>query len=51
MNRIWKVSLVGAGKMGEAIIAGLLKSKRFSPKDIQVAEIADHRRRHRAVDL
>lgn len=41
-----KVVIIGAGKMGEAIIAGLLKSGEYSPKDIQVVEVAESRRQY-----
>ncbi|MCZ2856326.1 MAG: pyrroline-5-carboxylate reductase [Candidatus Bathyarchaeota archaeon] len=40
-----KVAIIGAGKMGEAIIAGLLKSGKYSPKDIQAVEVAESRRK------
>lgn len=40
-----KVAIIGAGKMGEAIIAGLLKSGNYSPEDIQAVEIVESRRR------
>ncbi len=39
-----KVAIVGAGKMGEAIIAGLLKSGEYSAADIQAVEIVETRR-------
>ena len=41
-----KIAVIGAGKMGEAIIAGLLKSEAFSSKDIQIFEIVKDRREY-----
>jgi len=41
-----KVAIIGAGKMGEAIIAGLLKSGEYSLKDIQVVEVVESRRQY-----
>ena len=38
-----KVAIIGAGKMGEAIISGLLKSGEYEPKNIQVFEIIESR--------
>lgn len=46
MNKPKKVAVIGAGKMGEAIISGLLKSGAYSPKDIQAAEIIESRRKY-----
>lgn len=43
-----KVAVIGAGKMGEAIIKGLLASEAFSPHDIQIFEIARERREYMA---
>ncbi len=39
-----KLSVIGAGKMGEAIISGLLKSGSYSPEDIQIFEVVKDRR-------
>jgi pyrroline-5-carboxylate reductase len=39
-----KVAIIGAGKMGEAIIAGLLKSGKYSPKEIRAVEVIESRR-------
>jgi pyrroline-5-carboxylate reductase len=41
-----KVAVVGAGKMGEAIISGLLKSGVYNPKDIQAVEIIESRQKY-----
>jgi pyrroline-5-carboxylate reductase len=41
-----KISIIGAGKIGEAIIAGLLKSDRYHPQDIQIVEILNDRRQY-----
>jgi len=41
-----KVAIIGAGKMGEAIISGLLKSGEYTPKDIKAVEIVESRRRY-----
>jgi len=41
-----KVALVGGGKMGEAIISGLLKSGEYKPQDIQVFEIIESRSKY-----
>jgi len=38
-----KVAILGAGKMGEAMISGLLKSGAYEPQDIQVFEIIESR--------
>jgi len=38
-----KVAIIGAGKMGEGIIAGLLKSGVYGPQDIRVYEILENR--------
>lgn len=45
MNKL-KVAVVGAGKMGEAIISGLLKSGVYDPKDIQAVEIVESRQKY-----
>jgi pyrroline-5-carboxylate reductase len=39
MKKVPKVSVIGAGKMGEGIIAGLLKSGVYGPQQIQAYEI------------
>jgi len=41
-----KIGIIGAGKMGEAIISGFLKSKVFSHEDIYASEIIEKRRRY-----
>ena len=41
-----KVAIIGAGKMGEAIMAGLLKSGEYSSKDIQAVEVVESRRQY-----
>jgi len=41
-----KVALIGAGKMGEGIIAGLLKSGVYSPEQIKAYEILEDRIRY-----
>lgn len=41
-----KVAIIGAGKMGEAIIAGLLKSGVYKPEDIRAFEIIESRRNY-----
>jgi pyrroline-5-carboxylate reductase len=46
LKNMRKVAVIGAGKMGEAIISGLLKSGAFGPKDIQAVEIAESRRQY-----
>jgi len=38
-----KIALIGAGKMGEGIIAGLLKSGAYSPDQIKAYEILEDR--------
>jgi len=38
-----KVAIIGAGKMGEAIIGGLLKSGVYKPEDIRAFEIIESR--------
>jgi pyrroline-5-carboxylate reductase len=38
-----KVALIGAGKMGEGIIAGLLKSGAYTPDQIKTFEILENR--------
>ena len=46
MNKPLKVAVIGAGKMGESIITGLLKSGTYTPKDIKAYEIIETRRNH-----
>ncbi len=46
MKRAKKIAIIGAGKMGEAIISGLIKSGVYNPKDIQAAEIVENRRKY-----
>jgi len=41
-----KLSIIGSGKMGEAIIVGLLKSGEYKPQDIQVFEIIESRSKY-----
>ncbi len=41
-----KIAIIGAGKMGEAMIEGFLKSEKFSPKNIQIFEIEKKRREY-----
>jgi pyrroline-5-carboxylate reductase len=41
-----KVAIIGAGRMGEAMISGLLKSGAYGPRDIRVFEIAESRGKH-----
>lgn len=41
--KVAKVAIIGAGKMGEGIIAGLLKSGVYSPQDINAYEILENR--------
>jgi pyrroline-5-carboxylate reductase len=43
---IKKITIIGAGKMGEAIIAGLLKSGTYRPRDIQIVEVLADRREY-----
>jgi len=42
-RKLPKVAIIGAGKMGEAIISGLLKSGAYGPRDIQVFEVIESR--------
>jgi len=41
--KVPKVAIIGAGKMGEGIIAGLLKSGVYRPEDIKAYEILENR--------
>ena len=41
-----KLAIVGAGKMGEAMITGFLKSGKYKPQDIQVFEIIESRSKY-----
>jgi len=41
-----KVAILGAGKMGEAMISGLLKSGEYEPQDIQAFEIIESRSKY-----
>lgn len=41
-----KISIIGGGKMGEAIVSGLLQSGELASKDILVAETLEKRREH-----
>ena len=41
-----KITIIGAGKMGEAIILGLLKSGIYHPRDIQIVEVLAERREY-----
>jgi len=44
LSKNWpKVAVIGAGKMGEAIISGLLKSGAYKPQDIQAFEVIESR--------
>ena len=41
-----KVAIIGAGKMGEGVISGLLKSGVYSPQDMRAYEILEDRCRY-----
>lgn len=41
-----RLAIVGAGKMGEAMISGFLKSGEYEPRDIQVFEIIESRSKY-----
>lgn len=41
-----KVAIIGAGKMGEAIISGLLKSGVYNPNDILAVEVVESRQKY-----
>jgi len=45
-KKVSKVAIIGAGKMGEAIIAGLLRSGAYKPEDIRAFEIIESRRNY-----
>src|SRR3989337_4217760 len=42
-KKVAKVTIIGAGKMGEGIIAGLLKSGVYNPEQIRAYEILEDR--------
>jgi pyrroline-5-carboxylate reductase len=44
MDRIGKLAVIGGGRMGEAIVAGLLAAGAIAPASIVVAETAEARR-------
>jgi len=41
-----KLAVIGAGKMGEGIISGFLKSGEYEPQEIQAFEILESRRKY-----
>jgi pyrroline-5-carboxylate reductase len=41
-----KLAIIGAGKMGEGLISGFLKSGVYKPQDIQTFEILESRRKY-----
>jgi len=41
-----KLAIVGAGKMGEAMISGFLKSGEYEPRDVQAFEILESRSKY-----
>lgn len=45
-RKVPKIAIIGAGKMGEAIVSGLLKSGVYRPQDIQAFEIIESRRKY-----
>jgi pyrroline-5-carboxylate reductase len=45
-KKVLKITLIGAGKMGEGIITGLLKSGVYCPEDIKAYEIIEKRRQY-----
>jgi len=45
-KKVPKVAIIGAGKMGEGIIAGLLQSGVYSPQDIGAYEIIEDRAKY-----
>jgi pyrroline-5-carboxylate reductase len=46
LKKMPKVALIGAGKMGEGIIAGLLKSGAYTPDQIKAFEILENRAKY-----
>lgn len=42
-GKVPKIAIIGAGKMGEGIIIGLLKSGVYTPQDIKAYEILENR--------
>ena len=46
MKKPSNVAIIGIGKMGEAIISGLLNSGVYDPKDIQAVEIVESRQKY-----
>jgi len=42
MQGLWKIGVIGVGKMGEALISGLVSSK-FSPEDIYAYDVVSER--------
>jgi len=51
MKKMKKLGLIGCGKMGSALLRGLLEAKRFRPDDIVVFDIDPARRRGSARDM
>jgi pyrroline-5-carboxylate reductase len=47
--RLGKIAIIGGGKMGEAIVAGLVNGAMFDPGSIVVADPGDERREHLSV--
>jgi len=45
-KKVPRVALIGAGKMGEGIIAGLLKSGAYTPEQIRAYEIIEDRAKY-----
>ena len=45
MNKT-RIAIIGGGKMGEAMIAGFLKSSEYAPQDIRVVELIESRREY-----
>ena len=41
-----KVGVIGAGKIGEALISGLIKAGYVKPEDLIASDVNDERRRH-----
>jgi pyrroline-5-carboxylate reductase len=41
-----KIAIIGGGKMGEAIVAGLVNGAMFDPRSVIVADPGDERREH-----